>query len=140
VVTAVGSLAFNRRVIQEFRACGGTVGGMHAGLPLLLLTSTGAHTRRRRTVPLTYITDGESYVVAAGAAGANPAWYHNVLAYPAVTIEVGTAVLDAVARIAVGAERNALFDRFAAEQPQLVSYQAESSRQVPMIVLTPIAP
>jgi deazaflavin-dependent oxidoreductase (nitroreductase family) len=59
---------------------------------------------------------------------ANPAWYHNVLAHPAVTIEVGAAVLDAVARIGVGAERDAWFERFAAGQPQLVAYQAEASR------------
>ncbi len=140
MVTAVESRAFNRRVIEEFRACGGKVGGRHAGLPLLLLTSTGAHTGLLRTVPLTYLADRDRYVVAAGAAGANPAWYHNVLARPAVTIEVGTAVFDALAWTAVRAERDVLFQRFTADQPQLLSYQAESRRQVPMIVLTPIAP
>lgn len=131
------SLEFNRRVIEQFRARGGMVGGRHAGLPLLLLTSIGARTRQRRTVPLTYVRDGRRYVVAAGASGGNPAWYHNVLARPAVTIEVGTSVIDAVADIASGAERDALFRRFAAEQPQLISYQAESSRPVPIILLTP---
>ncbi|MGH9043747.1 MAG: nitroreductase/quinone reductase family protein [Acidimicrobiales bacterium] len=81
-------------MIAEFRTHDGIVGGRHAGLPLLLLTSTGARTGRRRTVPLTYLADGDRYVVAAGAAGANRAWYHNLLAHPAVTIEVGAAVLD----------------------------------------------
>lgn len=89
-------------------------------------------------MPLTYLADGDRYVVAAGAAEANPAWYHNVLAHSAVTIEVGTEVFDAVARIADSRERDALFERFAAEQPQLTSYQADADRQVPMIVLTPV--
>ena len=130
----------NRQVIDEFRARGGTVGGRFARLPLLLLTTVGARSGRRRTVPLTYVADGERYVVAAGAAGANPAWYHNLLAHPAVTVEVGTAVFAAVARPATGAERNGLFTRFAAEQPQLASYQAMAGREVPMVVLTPAGP
>jgi deazaflavin-dependent oxidoreductase (nitroreductase family) len=130
----------NRQVVEEFRAAGGTVGGRFAGLPLLLLTTVGARSGRSRTVPLTYVADAERYLVAAGGAGGNPAWYHNLLAHPAVTIEVGTAVLEAVARVAAGAERDGLFDRYAADQPQLVSYQAMASREVPMIVLTPARP
>jgi deazaflavin-dependent oxidoreductase (nitroreductase family) len=110
---------------------------MFAGLPLLLLTTIGARSGRHRTVPLTYITDGERYVVAAGAAGANPAWYHNVLTHPDVTVEVVTAVFDATAQIATGDERASLFDRYAAQQPQLRSYQAGAARHVPMVVLTP---
>ena len=127
----------NRRVVEEFRTNGGTVGGMFAGLPLLLLTTVGARTGRHHTVPLTYIVDGERYVVAAGAVGANPAWYHNVLAHPRVTVEVATDVFDATTRIATGNERAALFDRYTAEQPQLHSYQAGAARDVPMVVLTP---
>jgi deazaflavin-dependent oxidoreductase (nitroreductase family) len=130
----------NRQVIDEFRARGGVVGGRFAGLPLLLLTTVGAHTGRCRTVPVTYVAVGQRYVVAAGANGANPAWHHNLRAHPAVTIEIRTAVLEAVARVATGADRDALFDRYAAEQPQLVSYQAMAGREVPMIVLTPSRP
>src|ERR1700728_4489433 len=115
----------NRQVIDEFRASGGTV---------------GARSGRRRTVPVTYVADGERYVVAAGANGANPAWYHNLLARPAVTVEVGTAVLEAVSRVAAGAERDGLFDRYASEQPQLLSYQAMADREVAVIVLTPVRP
>jgi deazaflavin-dependent oxidoreductase (nitroreductase family) len=130
----------NRRVIDEFRARGGTVGGRFAKLPLLLLTTVGARSGQRRTVPVTYVADGAGYVVAAGANDANPAWYHNLLAHPTVTVEVGTAVLEAVARVAAGAERAALFDRYACDQPQLISYQAMASQEVPMIVLTPSSP
>ena len=130
----------NARVVEEFRANGGTVGGRFAGLPLLLLTVVGARSGRRRTVPLTYIADGERYVVGAGAAGANPAWYHNVLAHPGVTVEVGTDVFDATAVVTTGSERAALFDRYAAEQPQLLSFQEWADRDVPMIALTPVHP
>ncbi len=130
----------NQQVIDEFRASGGTVGGRFAGLPLLLLTAVGARSGRRRTVPVTYVADGERYVVAAGANGANPAWYHNLLTRPAVTVEVGTAVLGALARVAAGPERDGLFGRYASEQPQLLSYQGMADREVPMIVLTPVRP
>jgi deazaflavin-dependent oxidoreductase (nitroreductase family) len=113
----------NRQVIDEFRARGGTVGGRFVGLPLPLplLSTVGARSGRRRTVPVTYVADGERYVIAAGANAGNPAWCHNVLAHPTVTVEVGTAVLEAVARVAADAERDALFDRYASEQPQLIS-------------------
>jgi len=130
----------NRQVIDEFRARRGAVGGRFAGLPLLLLTTVGARTGLRRTVPVTYVAEGERYVVAAGANGANPAWYHNLLAHPTVTVEVGTAVLEAVSRVAEGAERDALFDRFSSDQPQLISYQAMAIQEVPMIILTPSIP
>lgn len=101
----------NRQVIDEFRARGGTVGGRFAGLPLLLLTTVGARSGQRRTVPLTYVADGGRYVVAAGAAGADPAWYHDLLAHPAVTVEVGTAVVAAVARPAAGRPRRCHLQR-----------------------------
>ena len=135
----------NQQVVGEFRVRGGTVDGMHAGMPLLLLTTVGARSGRRHTVPLTYLADEGSYVVAGGAAGpagpdSNPAWYHNLRARPAVTIEVGTEVLEAVARVTAGAERDRLFDRYAAEHPQLLFYQARTSRQVPVIVLVPVRP
>jgi deazaflavin-dependent oxidoreductase (nitroreductase family) len=130
----------NRQVIDEFRARGGTVGGRFAGLPLLLLTTVGARSGRRRTVPVTYVADGERYMIAAGANGANPAWYHNLLAHPAVTVEVGTAALEALARVAADAERDGLFTKYASEQPQIISYQAMADHEVPLIVLTPVRP
>jgi deazaflavin-dependent oxidoreductase (nitroreductase family) len=130
-------MGLNRQVIDEFRARGGVVGGRFAGLPLLLLTTVGARSGRPRTVPVTYVADRQHYVIAVGANGANPAWYHNLLAHPTVTVEVGTAALEAVARVTAGAERDALFDRYASEQPQLISYQTMANQEVPMIVLTP---
>src|ERR1700744_1533782 len=87
------------RGVEEFRARGGKVGGYHATMQLLLLTTTGARTGQRRAVPLTYLPDGDRYIVTAGNAGRDnhPAWYHNLAANPDVTVEVGTEAFRAVA-------------------------------------------
>ena len=125
------------QVVAEFRARGGKVGGYHASKQLLLLTTTGARTGQRRAVPLTYLPDGDRYIVTAGNAGSgrNPAWYYNLAANPDVTIEVGTEVFKAVAIIAVEKERGALYDLFAASYPQLDGYQARTFRQIPLVIL-----
>src|SRR3954453_11725132 len=84
--------AFNRQLIEEFRANGGKVGGMFAGAPLLLLTTTGAKSGQARVAPLAYTTDNDRLVVIASKGGAptHPDWFHNVRANPEVTVEVGT--------------------------------------------------
>ncbi len=126
-----------QQVIDEFRLQGGKVGGYFAGLPLLLLTTTGARTRQPRTTPLTYMTDGPRYVVCAADAGSsrNPDWYYNLLADPDVTVEVGVEKFNATATVVIGNEREALFARFVAEQPQTAAYQARTTRPIPMVVL-----
>jgi len=126
------------RVVAEFRARGGRVGGYHASMQLLLLTTTGARTGRRRAVPLTYVPDGDRYIVTAGNAGSDrhPAWYHNLLANPEATVEVGREAFDAVAVIADEAEHGALYERFAAVYPVAEDYQAQTARQIPVVILT----
>ena len=126
------------RVVAEFRARGGNVGGYHASMQLLLLTTTGARSGQRRAVPLTYLPDGGRYIVTAGNAGADrhPAWYHNLVANPDVTVEVGSEVFPAVAVVAGEAERGALYDRVAAAYPQAGGYQAQTTRQIPVVILT----
>jgi deazaflavin-dependent oxidoreductase (nitroreductase family) len=126
------------RVVAEFRACGGKVGGYHATMQLLLLTTIGARTGQRRAVPLTYVPDGDRYVVTAGNAGSDrhPAWYHNLMANPDATVEVGTEAFSAVAVIAGEAERGTLYDLFAAAYPQLDGYQSQTDRQIPIVILT----
>ena len=125
------------RVVAEFRARGGRVGGYHATMQLLLLTTTGARTGQRRAVPLTYLPDGDRYIVTAGNAGSDrhPAWYYNLAAHPDVTVEVGTEAFKAVAMIADEAERGALYELFAAAYPQADDYQAQTTRQIPIVVL-----
>jgi deazaflavin-dependent oxidoreductase (nitroreductase family) len=125
------------RVVDEFRARGGKVGGYHATMQLLLLTTTGARTGQRRAVPLTYLPDGDRYIVTAGNAGSDrhPAWYYNLVANPDVTIEVETEVFEAVAIIADEPEREALYGPFAATYPQADGYQAQTIRQIPVVIL-----
>ena len=126
------------RVVDEFRSRGGKVGGYHATMELLLLTTTGARTGQRRAVPLTYVPDGHRYIVTAGNAGSDrhPAWYHNLIANPDdITVEVGDETFKAVAVIADEPERSALYDLFAAAYPVLDDYQAQTNRQIPIVTL-----
>ena len=126
------------RVVSEFRARGGKVGGYHATMQLLLLTTTGARTGQRRAVPLTYLPDGDRYIVTAGNAGSDrhPAWYHNLIAHPDdVTVEVGNEAFKAVAVIADEPDRQTLYDLFAAAYPVLDDYQAQTARQIPILTL-----
>src|ERR1700730_12130313 len=83
---------FNQQIIDQFRSNNGTmVSGMFKGAPLLLLTSTGARSGQTRLNPLAYTRDGHRYVVIASKGGApsHPDWYHNIVANPEVTVEVG---------------------------------------------------
>jgi deazaflavin-dependent oxidoreductase (nitroreductase family) len=127
----------NRRVIEEFRARGGRVGGALAGRALLLLTTTGARTGRKRTTPVMYVRDGARLLVFASSAGAprHPDWYHNLVARPEVTVEMGTESYTAVAFVTAGEERDRLFSRAAQDHPFLAEYQAKTTRQIPVIAL-----
>ncbi len=130
---------FNAKVIEEFRASEGRVGGMFASMPLLLLHHTGAKSGKSRTNPLAYQSDGGRYVVFAskGGAPANPDWYHNLKAQPHVKIEVGTDTLDVVANEASGEERERLFREQAERLPQFAEYEQKTERVIPVMILTP---
>ena len=128
----------NRQIIEEFHANGGKVGGAYEGAPLLLLTTTGAKSGKQRINPLAYTTDGERLVIIASKAGAptHPDWYHNIVAHPDVTVEVGSETFEARATIAGGAERDELYAKQAAIMPNFAEYQAKTTRKIPVIVLT----
>jgi deazaflavin-dependent oxidoreductase (nitroreductase family) len=129
----------HRQVIDEFRATEGRPGGYLAGLRLLLLTTTGARTGHRRTTALTYHPDGAGrYVVVAANGGRDrgPDWLHNLIADPAVILEVGGEEFPATARIESGPERDRLYAAFAAENPQLSGYAASRTRPVPVITFS----
>jgi deazaflavin-dependent oxidoreductase (nitroreductase family) len=104
---------FNAKIIDEFRATGGRVGGMFESMPLLLLHHTGAKSGKQRVNPLAYQRDGDRYVIFASKAGAptNPDWYHNLKAHPEVAIEVGTETINVVTSEATDDERERLFPR-----------------------------
>jgi deazaflavin-dependent oxidoreductase (nitroreductase family) len=130
---------FNARIIDEFHANEGRVGGMFEGTTLLLLHHVGARTGANRVNPLAYDRDGDRYVIFASKAGAptNPDWYHNLKAHPNVEIEVGTDTIDVVAAEAVGEERDRLYRRQAERSSGFAEYQAKTDRVIPVMLLTP---
>jgi deazaflavin-dependent oxidoreductase (nitroreductase family) len=130
---------YNARVIEEFHANGGRVGGPFENMPMLLLHHVGAKTGTHRINPLVYLPDGDRYVIFAtkGGAPTNPDWYHNLKANPEVTIEVGTDRVKAVAGEATSAERDRLYNAQAERAPQFAEYQRNTDRVIPVIILTP---
>jgi deazaflavin-dependent oxidoreductase (nitroreductase family) len=130
---------FNARIIEEFRANEGRVGGAFDGSSLLLLHHTGAKSGQSRVNPLTYLEDDGRYVVFASRGGSprNPAWYYNLKAHPNVVIEVGTDTIEAVASEATGEERERLYRTQAERIPQFAEYEKQTDRVIPVMVLTP---
>ena len=128
---------FNRGIIDEFRANGGKVGGQFAGAPMILVTHRGAKSGKEYTTPLVYTTDGDRYVIIASKGGApeHPQWFHNLVANPDVTLEVGDERFAARARVAEGDERDRLYRAQADLMPNFDEYQKATSRQIPVVVL-----
>ncbi|GAA1995359.1 nitroreductase family deazaflavin-dependent oxidoreductase [Amycolatopsis minnesotensis] len=126
---------YNPEIIAEFRANGGRVGGRFATMDLALLTTIGARTGLPRTTPVVYFTDGAAIFVIASAAGSDrhPAWYHNLLANPKLTVEVGTDAYQAVATSTEGQERTRLFAKAVASQPGFGEYKAKTRRRIPVL-------
>ena len=128
---------FNQKVIEDFRANAGKVGGQFAGAPMVLLTTKGAKSGKTYVNPLVYTRDRNNYVIIASFAGGpkNPAWYHNLVANPVVTLEIGAERFQAKASIASGAERERLFNQQAALMPVFNDYRKKTARQIPVVVL-----
>jgi deazaflavin-dependent oxidoreductase (nitroreductase family) len=128
---------FNTAIIEEFRANGGKLGGNFAGAPMLLLHHTGAKTGTERVNPMMYRDVGDDIAVFASKAGAptNPDWYHNLLAHPRVTVEIGTDTVPVVARVAVGDERATIWEAQKKEYPGFAEYEAATTRQIPVVIL-----
>ena len=116
-----------------------TLKGRFAGKSLLLLTTTGRRTGRERVSPVLRIDDGPDYLIAASMGGAprHPGWYFNLLANPAVTVQVGGRVEPRAARVAHGAERDRLFQKFVDRDRRFARYQERTDRTIPVVVLEP---
>lgn len=129
---------WNRGIIEEFRANAGKVGGMWEGRRLLLLTTTGAKSGQRRTNPLAYLPDGDRLLIFGSKAGmpTHPDWYHNLVANPDVTVEVGPETYEATASVLTGEERDRLYAKQAQASPAFADYQAKTTRVIPVIALT----
>jgi deazaflavin-dependent oxidoreductase (nitroreductase family) len=132
--------AFEAALIADMRANGGVVTqGPMAGMPLLIMATTGATSGEPRRSILAYHRDGDDYVVAGSKSGAPtaPAWVRNLVVNPAVTVEAGGSVFPATARVTDGAERDLLWDAHVAAMPGFAEYPKTANRIIPMIRLTP---
>ena len=129
--------AFNKNIVDEFRANNGKVGGQFEGANLLLLTSTGAKSGQPRLAPLAYFTiDGKMIIIGSKAgADTNPDWVHNLRANPRAHIEVGTDAYDVSSRELPKAERDENFDKVVAAAPGFGEYQSNTSRIIPLFEL-----
>jgi deazaflavin-dependent oxidoreductase (nitroreductase family) len=129
--------AFNKNIVDEFRANGGVVGGPFEGATLLLLTSTGAKSGQPRLAPLAYLTiDGKMYIIGSKAGlDTNPDWVHNLRANSRAHIEVGTDAYDVTARELPPVERDEEWPKVVALAPGFGEYQAKTSRLIPLFEL-----
>ena len=130
---------WNKKIIEEFRANEGKVGGNFEGADMLLLHTTGAKTGKVRVNPVLYVRDGDRLAVMASKAGAptNPDWYHNILANPDVSVEVGSEEIQAHAEIVSEPKRTQLYEKMEAERPGFTDYKKKTSRTIPVVILTP---
>ena len=131
---------WNKTIIEEFRANNGKVGGQFEGAPLLLLHSTGAKSGVERVTPMMYQDLGDGRVaVFASYAGSdvNPGWFHNVVANPETTVEIGTETRDVRAHVADPDEREPIWEKQKADYPGFAEYETKTDRVIPVVILEP---
>jgi deazaflavin-dependent oxidoreductase (nitroreductase family) len=128
---------WNQNVINEFRVNAGKVGGPFEGKSLLLLHTIGAKTGQERINPVVCVEDGERLVIIASKAGAptHPAWYHDIVANPHITVEYKTEIFQVNAEITTEPERSRLYGKMVKVMPGFADYQQKTSRVIPVIVL-----
>jgi deazaflavin-dependent oxidoreductase (nitroreductase family) len=129
--------AYNKQLIEQFRAQGGAPDGRQ----LLLLTTTGAHTGRPHTTPMMFIPDGERLLVIASNAGAakDPDWYRNLVAHPQVTVEVTGETYPASAAPLPPQERDTQWAQIVANYPFFADHQAKITRTIPVVALNRVS-
>jgi deazaflavin-dependent oxidoreductase (nitroreductase family) len=134
---------FNQKVVEEFRANDGVVGGPFQGLPLVLVHHTGAKSGTERVNPLAYqrLSDDSVAIFASkGGAPTSPDWFHNLVANPNTSIEIGTDRYDVTARVAEGAERQKIWDAQKEAFPNFAEYEVTAGgREIPVVVLDKVA-
>lgn len=132
---------FSRLHVFLYRASGGRIGGRFKAAPVLLLTTTGRKTGKRRTTPLLYTEDAGRYVIIASVGGApkHPAWYLNLGGKADATIQVGGRTLEVHADTAPPDERARLWTLMTRMYPGYDAYQAKTTREIPVVTLTPAA-
>ena len=130
-------IAFNRLHGWLYRRTGGRVLGRMGGQPVLLLSTTGRRSGRTRTTPVQYLRHGEAWVIVAANGGARtpPIWLHNLVADPAVDIQVGTDQIACTASVQAGGERDALWHELVAANKWLPRVEKKAGRQLPVVML-----
>jgi deazaflavin-dependent oxidoreductase (nitroreductase family) len=128
---------WNRKIIDEFRANGGRVGGPFAGASLVLVHHYGARSGTERVSPMAYFRDGDRMLVIASAAGSpkNPDWYHNLKAHPQVTVEVGTETFPVRVEELPPTERDEKWREITAVAAGFATYQEKTDRVIPVLAL-----
>jgi deazaflavin-dependent oxidoreductase (nitroreductase family) len=130
---------FNTKIIEEFRANQGRVGGPWAGTTLILIHHIGARSGTERVTPLgcSHQGDGRFAIVASnGGSPVHPDWHYNLKANPRITVEVGTQTFTALAEELDGTARAGLWPKLVAEYPSVGEYQTRTTRQIPVFMLT----
>ena len=124
-----------------YQMSGGIVGAKVSGMPVLLLTTTGHKSGRKRTIPLTHQRDGDNYVVIGSNGGHDnhPAWYLNLRSNPDAEIVIGREKTRVRAETANDVERERLYKRAVDIFPGYGEYQQETKRKIPVVVLRPVA-
>ncbi len=132
---------WQRDHIARYVASGGTQGHLWRGVPTLLLVTLGRRTGKARRTPLIYGRDGDRYLVVASNGGSTdpPEWYRNLVADPRVRIQVGADVFDGTAQAADPVEKARLWPVMTALWPAYDDYQARTTREIPVVVITPKA-
>ncbi|MBI3214458.1 MAG: nitroreductase family deazaflavin-dependent oxidoreductase [Mycobacterium sp.] len=127
----------NRAVIEEFRASGGKAGGIFEGKPLVLVHHVGAKSGTARIAPLVPLLDGGRIFIFASKGGAdtNPDWYHNLVANPETVVELGSETFPVRARVLTGQERDDIYAKQVAVEPQFGEYQRKTTRRIPVFEL-----
>jgi deazaflavin-dependent oxidoreductase (nitroreductase family) len=124
-----------------YKRTGGRLGHSFPGVrgKMLLLDHVGAKSGVKRTSPLLYVDDGADVVIVASKGGfpKHPAWYHNLIANPDTTVQIGSEVRPVHARVAKLEERDRLWDLAVHAYGGYENYRARTDREIPLVILEP---
>lgn len=107
---------------------------------IVVITTTGRKTGKKRSRPLMHLRDGDKIMVVASAGGDDnhPSWFLNMQANPEVTVQVGDQEATYRARTAEGSERDELYARFVAVHDTFAEYETKTDRVIPVVVMDPV--
>ena len=127
----------NKKIIAEFRANNGVVGGQFENMPILLLETVGAKSGARRVRPLAYFSHEDRHLIVGSFGGSpkNPPWYYNVMVNPEVVVEVGSEKYTAHAEVLDEPERTEMYSKLESQIPMFKQYRENIERTIPVVAL-----